>query len=811
MTELRTLEQELMRHAKALRTLARDLVGETHADDLVQETALRALRTPPRHPGGLGAWLATILRRLAHNHRRDQERRRRREASRASDGMGPAADTELLRRESLRAVTATLFALPEPYQTVLVLRYFEDLTPTVIAQRTATPLPTVKSRLQRGLQLLRDGLDRRDPRQRWRPALLLATGTATLLPASVLTSGTILMAKIGKLLAAAAVLCGGTALFWQFGPGAAPSPAPHSDATDRQHVASVDDGSTSIEIQRREATSLGASQLADLDHPFAFELQCQVVDRDGLPVQDARIVFAPVGCALNTWHEPSARDGTATLRWRAKQGAMTVTLGVIGDSTVSNLHLREVLAGAPQRAVLLAEAAPSRVRAYARIRTRQDARSGVQVLDVATATSEPLCPGSGSADCRKCHQESPTLRGLLHEELRTRDALHPFATFGDLLLPRETPLPDTALVLGALRVTEIRLDGSAFLAKLDGGERTFEDFGAISGIVFGEDGRPAAHATVVACDPAGLPVVRTLSGKDGAFRLEKVPSGPVQVRAGGRDAGLGFTALEVGPGGTSTANVHLRREATIRGRALGKGQVPLVDAVVEYEASGSMPWRDAAVVQKDGSFVLPNLPGPGRLMLWPKGGKLPIAIVPAALPDAGEVMFDLGQTAEPDAELLVRVQLPDGVRQSSCELRVWQLDTGRGAPMRLRKDGAFLLGGLMPGFYRVELGGDAVGWTDLGQHWVDRRAVADLGVVRLQPPAALRVENLPAETPFELYHRRDLGDVRTETPLGTRREVQLPAGRWLALWRDAGGSLAAHEFLLRSGEVATLDFAALDR
>ena len=48
-----------------------------------------------------------------------------------------------------------LLSLPVAQRTVLVLRYGEDLTPEEIARTTGEPLPTVKSHLQRGLQLLR--------------------------------------------------------------------------------------------------------------------------------------------------------------------------------------------------------------------------------------------------------------------------------------------------------------------------------------------------------------------------------------------------------------------------------------------------------------------------------------------------------------------------------------------------------------------------------------------------------------------------------------------------------------------------------
>lgn len=52
-------------------------------------------------------------------------------------------------------VEQLMTTLPEPQRTALLLRYQEDMTPEEIAQALEAPLSTVKSNLQRGLNLLR--------------------------------------------------------------------------------------------------------------------------------------------------------------------------------------------------------------------------------------------------------------------------------------------------------------------------------------------------------------------------------------------------------------------------------------------------------------------------------------------------------------------------------------------------------------------------------------------------------------------------------------------------------------------------------
>ena len=54
--------EELLTHARWLRLLVRRMLDDpATADDVVQQTYLSALRSPPRHRTGLRGWLATVL------------------------------------------------------------------------------------------------------------------------------------------------------------------------------------------------------------------------------------------------------------------------------------------------------------------------------------------------------------------------------------------------------------------------------------------------------------------------------------------------------------------------------------------------------------------------------------------------------------------------------------------------------------------------------------------------------------------------------------------------------------------------------
>lgn len=171
--------QRLLSEEPFVRRLARGLLFDEHrVDDVVQQTWIAALRNPPRGaadgPAGLRGWIGGVVRRLAANEVRGEVRRRRREATVESVTPVASAD-QLLEREELRhQVVEALQSLGEPYRTAVALRYLEGLEPTAIAIRLGVPAATVRTRVRRGLQQMRERLDRRHggDRDAWCSALV---------------------------------------------------------------------------------------------------------------------------------------------------------------------------------------------------------------------------------------------------------------------------------------------------------------------------------------------------------------------------------------------------------------------------------------------------------------------------------------------------------------------------------------------------------------------------------------------------------------------------------------------------------------
>ncbi len=199
------IAQELLSHQTFLRRLAIDLVGKD-ADDLVQDVWQRALERPPLDGRQLRGWLARVARNLAANSWRDEARRRSREVRRASEQ--PAADELVARFELRKELVGALDSLNQSGRETILLRYFEGLAPRDIARRQGVPVATVKKRLQRGLEQLREALDKRHggDRATWMSAVTaLATPVGSGVVTGALVIGGIAMGTMMKVSAAVLV------------------------------------------------------------------------------------------------------------------------------------------------------------------------------------------------------------------------------------------------------------------------------------------------------------------------------------------------------------------------------------------------------------------------------------------------------------------------------------------------------------------------------------------------------------------------------------------------------------------------------
>jgi len=130
-------------------------VPRREVDDLVQEVFLLALRKLAmlRDDGAFGGWLAMIARNRANDWRRRLKEVE--ELPEEVEGPGPPEDSS----EAAEAL-ALVRSLPEAYRETLVLRLVEGMTGPEIAERTGLTPGSVRVNLCRGMQMLREKLNR---------------------------------------------------------------------------------------------------------------------------------------------------------------------------------------------------------------------------------------------------------------------------------------------------------------------------------------------------------------------------------------------------------------------------------------------------------------------------------------------------------------------------------------------------------------------------------------------------------------------------------------------------------------------------
>jgi RNA polymerase sigma-70 factor (ECF subfamily) len=154
---------------RVARSLARDSAA---ADDLIQETYLRAVRAQDRfdlHTFGIRPWLLRIL----HNTHINREKRERRqpramgsdalEASAQPVDLTPLTPPPALERGSFddEELNAALDKLPADLRTILILWAVDELSYKEMAHVLEIPIGTVMSRVYRARQKLHELLPQR--------------------------------------------------------------------------------------------------------------------------------------------------------------------------------------------------------------------------------------------------------------------------------------------------------------------------------------------------------------------------------------------------------------------------------------------------------------------------------------------------------------------------------------------------------------------------------------------------------------------------------------------------------------------------
>lgn len=290
------------------KNLATSLAGRD-SDDLVQDVALRALRRPPKHEA-TGPWLVAVLRHRAASLWRSKARRSKRERVAANREV-VESKTDQDGKNELRAIVAReLLALPEPYRSTLLRRFFEERSFAEIADLDGVEVGTVRWRQHHALALLRTRLDRRygDDRAAWLPLLVPLPQLSTHAAAWGF------FMKTSTSLVAAGLFAALGVWFWlgQVSNSTDPSPAQSVVEADREVEPATPSLQESATPPLRESfTELAAAP--DAVSPVAADrarLRVRFVDPSGVPIRGARVGVSMRPSRTVLRDDPQATSGT---------------------------------------------------------------------------------------------------------------------------------------------------------------------------------------------------------------------------------------------------------------------------------------------------------------------------------------------------------------------------------------------------------------------------------------------------------------------------------------------------------------------
>ncbi len=158
------LESLYTRHGRALYSLALRIMGDPRdAEEVLQDTFLQLWRKSFQFDlkrGSLIGWLLTITRHRAISRIRGRLGGTHSESQFDDTSLLPQniAPSHLDRQIACELVSVAFSGLPEAQQRAISLAYFDGYTCEEIANRTQTPLGTIKSRLRTGLGAMKKAL-----------------------------------------------------------------------------------------------------------------------------------------------------------------------------------------------------------------------------------------------------------------------------------------------------------------------------------------------------------------------------------------------------------------------------------------------------------------------------------------------------------------------------------------------------------------------------------------------------------------------------------------------------------------------------
>jgi len=153
--QLANLEGNVHQHARLLFKVAYGVLRNSHdAEDVVQETFLRAHRSDASEIRDMQSWLATIAFRLALDRKRKPEEL---DLSKLDlPAKNPDAEHVAIHRQQVHRLRTLVASLPDDLRFPLVLSAIEELNSRQIGEMLGMPESSVRGRIMRARQMLKE-------------------------------------------------------------------------------------------------------------------------------------------------------------------------------------------------------------------------------------------------------------------------------------------------------------------------------------------------------------------------------------------------------------------------------------------------------------------------------------------------------------------------------------------------------------------------------------------------------------------------------------------------------------------------------
>jgi RNA polymerase sigma factor (sigma-70 family) len=664
---------ELLAHTEWLTRLARALVGDSAAGDVVQDTYEVALTKPPKREGPLRPWLGGVARNVARMATRGRVRREQREANTPVLDEVPSPEQLVARVEMQQRVGRLVLELPEPLRSTLLLRFFEGMTAAEIGRVQGIPAATVRSRVKDALDRIRATLDTEHGNNRRAWAVLLAPLPAVPKGTAAVVGGLLVKTSVKVLLAVlvAAVIVTGTRVAGLWGGSKDDKPAAAAQAP-----AAKPPVKKPVEPAAPAAALRDMPAIHDDDPKGTLRLEGQVIDEHDAPVPHAFV-------AIDT------------------NPAMIVETEADGGFVFEGLIRRDyrIEATAGER-----YAGPARLRLSDKpepVTLRMRKGGSVDVVISDRKGGAPIAGAEVELRSTLTWRATTNADGIA--QLRgVGAAWAPLAVRAKGYAPAAMMLSTSGNADTTERVALSLASGAALSGRVLDGKR-----------------KPVAGARVVAASASEpLPVVDprrdgVLTGVDGSFSIPALSAGTWRVTAtAGEHAPVTSVPITVdGEHARSGIELVLGPGAVVRGTVKDTAGAPVAGADVAVVVHGFVPWRARrqAFTDASGKFAISGLSARAvDVVAWHDTGASAIVPIDLAAKREHDVTMMLDIDGAITGTVVDKKGQPIGDAQVVAEPD-WTGGTADRAAFSVRgiqetvtdQGGAFRFPGLPEGSYRV--------------------------------------------------------------------------------------------------------------